>query len=167
MSPTSRSRGQPALSRRILNPDGQPSDRKAASRCGGGCAIACVRVLHLYLDYAYTKPQEQRIEEDEQIAEVCRLLAELKRLMMKRDILKRDAAYFARAWMRRTPLSNNQRTPRYVPHLRSRRFRSHSLQPPWPRRAEIFPPANQSPQLESSRVARTLQPHHGARPVQE
>lgn len=37
----------------------------------------------------YTKPQEQRVEEDDQSAEVRRLRAELKRVTEERDILKR------------------------------------------------------------------------------
>jgi transposase len=44
----------------------------------------------------YTKPQEQRIEEDDQSAEVHRLRAELKRATEERDILKKAAAYFAK-----------------------------------------------------------------------
>ena len=36
----------------------------------------------------YTKPQEQRVEEDDQSAEVRRLRAELKRVTEERDILK-------------------------------------------------------------------------------
>ena len=45
----------------------------------------------------YTKPQEQRVEEDDQSAEVRRLRAELKRVTEERDILKKAAAYFARS----------------------------------------------------------------------
>lgn len=37
----------------------------------------------------YTKTQEQRVEEDDQSAEVRRLRAELKRVTEERDILKR------------------------------------------------------------------------------
>ncbi|WP_257011487.1 IS3 family transposase [Pseudomonas lundensis] len=37
----------------------------------------------------YTKPQEQRVEEDDQSAEVRRLRAELKRVTEERDILKK------------------------------------------------------------------------------
>ncbi len=44
----------------------------------------------------YTKPQEQRVEEDDQSAEVRRLRAELKRVTEERDILKKAAAYFAK-----------------------------------------------------------------------
>ena len=44
----------------------------------------------------YTKPQEQRVEEDEQSAEVRRLRAELKRVTEERHILKKAAAYFAK-----------------------------------------------------------------------
>jgi len=44
----------------------------------------------------YTKPQEQRVEEDDQSAEVRRLRAELKRVTEERDILKKTAAYFAK-----------------------------------------------------------------------
>ena len=44
----------------------------------------------------YSKPQEQRVEEDDQSAEVRRLRAELKRVTEERDILKKAAAYFAK-----------------------------------------------------------------------
>ena len=44
----------------------------------------------------YTKPKEQRVEEDDQSAEVRRLRAELKRVTEERDILKKAAAYFAK-----------------------------------------------------------------------
>ena len=44
----------------------------------------------------YTKPQEQRVEENDQSAEVRRLRAELKRVTEERDILKKAAAYFAK-----------------------------------------------------------------------
>ena len=44
----------------------------------------------------YNKPQEQRVEEDDQSAEVRRLRAELKRVTEERDILKKAAAYFAK-----------------------------------------------------------------------
>jgi len=44
----------------------------------------------------YTKSQEQRVEEDDQSAEVRRLRAELKRVTEERDILKKAAAYFAK-----------------------------------------------------------------------
>lgn len=37
----------------------------------------------------YTKPQEQRVEEDDQSAEVRHLRTELKRVTEERDILKR------------------------------------------------------------------------------
>ncbi len=37
----------------------------------------------------YTKPQEQRVQEDDQSAELRRLRAELKRVTEERDILKR------------------------------------------------------------------------------
>ena len=40
--------------------------------------------------------QEQRVEEDDQSAEVRRLRAELKRVTEERDILKKAAAYFAK-----------------------------------------------------------------------
>ena len=45
---------------------------------------------------SYTEPQEQRVEEDDQSAEVRRLRAELKRVTEERDILKKAAAYFAK-----------------------------------------------------------------------
>lgn len=41
----------------------------------------------------YTKPQEQRVEEDDQSPEVRRLRAELKRVTEELDILKKAAAY--------------------------------------------------------------------------
>jgi len=44
----------------------------------------------------YTKPQEQRGEEDYQSVEVRRLRVELKRVTKERDILKKAAAYFAK-----------------------------------------------------------------------
>ena len=44
----------------------------------------------------YTKPQEQRVQEDDQSAELRRLRAELKRVTEERDILKKAAAYFAK-----------------------------------------------------------------------
>ena len=43
----------------------------------------------------YSKPQEQRAQEDDQHAEL-RHLAELKRVTEERDILKKAAAYFAK-----------------------------------------------------------------------
>ena len=44
----------------------------------------------------YSKPQEQRAQEDDQQAELRRLRAELKRVTEERDILKKAAAYFAK-----------------------------------------------------------------------
>lgn len=44
----------------------------------------------------YTKPQEQRVQEDDQSAELRRLRAELMRVTEERDILKKAAAYFAK-----------------------------------------------------------------------
>ena len=44
----------------------------------------------------YTKPLEQRVQEDDQSAELRRLRAELKRVTEERDILKKAAAYFAK-----------------------------------------------------------------------
>ncbi len=43
-----------------------------------------------------TKPEEQRVQEENQSAELRRLRAELKRVTEKRDILKKAAAYFAK-----------------------------------------------------------------------
>ncbi len=95
MRPIRRCHEQPAISRRIQNPGGQTSDRKEASCLGGGCTIGCVRAQPLWVK-RYTKPQEQRVEEDDQSAEVRRLRAELKRVTEERDILKKAAAYFAK-----------------------------------------------------------------------
>jgi len=44
----------------------------------------------------YSKPQEQRQQDDEQQAELRKLRAELKRVTEERDILKKAAAYFAK-----------------------------------------------------------------------
>jgi len=44
----------------------------------------------------YSKPLEQRAQEDDQHAELRRLRAELKRVSEERDILKKAAAYFAK-----------------------------------------------------------------------
>jgi len=44
----------------------------------------------------YSKPEAQRMQEDDQQAELRRLRAELKRVTEERDILKKAAAYFAR-----------------------------------------------------------------------
>ena len=44
----------------------------------------------------YTKPQEHRVQEDDQSAELRRLRAELKRVTEERDILKKAAVYFAK-----------------------------------------------------------------------
>jgi transposase len=44
----------------------------------------------------YSKPVEQRLQEDDQQAELRRLRAELKRVTEERDILKKAAAYFAK-----------------------------------------------------------------------
>jgi transposase len=44
----------------------------------------------------YSKPEKQRVQEDEQQAELRRLRAELKRVTEERDILKKAAAYFAK-----------------------------------------------------------------------
>jgi transposase len=44
----------------------------------------------------YTKPQEHRVQKDDQSAELRRLRAELKRVTEERDILKNAAAYFAK-----------------------------------------------------------------------
>lgn len=44
----------------------------------------------------YSKPQEQRQQNDDQQAELRHLRAELKRVTEERDILKKAAAYFAR-----------------------------------------------------------------------
>lgn len=44
----------------------------------------------------YSKPQEQRAQEDDQHAELRRLRAELKRVTEERDILKKTAAYFTK-----------------------------------------------------------------------
>ena len=57
----------------------------------------------------YTKPQEQRVEEDDQSAQVRRLRAELKRVTEERDILKKAAAYFAKECGRSTPLLSSKR----------------------------------------------------------
>eukprot|EP01133_Synstelium_polycarpum_P002580 gene2580-2962_t len=51
----------------------------------------------------YSKPQEQRQQDDDQQAELRKLRAELKRVTEERDILKKAAAYFAKdgyyAWL--------------------------------------------------------------------
>jgi len=44
----------------------------------------------------YSKPQEERQQDDDQHAELRRLRAELKRVTEERDILKKAAAYFAK-----------------------------------------------------------------------
>ena len=44
----------------------------------------------------YSKPQEQRQQDDDQQAELRKLRAELKRVTEERDILKKAAAYFAK-----------------------------------------------------------------------
>lgn len=44
----------------------------------------------------YGVPAEQRASETEQVVEVRRLKAELKRVTEERDILKKAAAYFAK-----------------------------------------------------------------------
>ena len=44
----------------------------------------------------YSKPQEERQQDDDQQAEFRRLRAELKRVTEERDILKKAAAYFAK-----------------------------------------------------------------------
>ena len=44
----------------------------------------------------YSTPEKQRVQEDEQQAELRRLRAELKRVTEERDILKKAAAYFAK-----------------------------------------------------------------------
>jgi transposase len=44
----------------------------------------------------YGAPDEERIASDEQVDEVRRLKAELKRVTDERDILKKAAAYFAK-----------------------------------------------------------------------
>ena len=44
----------------------------------------------------YSKPQEQRQQDDEQQAELRKLRAELKRVTEERDILKKAAAYFVK-----------------------------------------------------------------------
>lgn len=43
----------------------------------------------------YTKLREQRLQEDDQSAELRRLRAVLKQVMEERDISKKIAAYFA------------------------------------------------------------------------
>lgn len=45
----------------------------------------------------YCKPQEQRVQEDDQQAELRRLRAELKRMTEERDILKKAAEAYARS----------------------------------------------------------------------
>lgn len=76
MRPISRCHEQPALSRRIQNPGGQASDRKAAS-VSEVAALLGVSVHSLYAWVKrYTKPQEQLVEEDDQSAEVRRLRAD-------------------------------------------------------------------------------------------
>jgi len=44
----------------------------------------------------YSKPQEQRAQEEDQQAELRRVRAELKRATEERDLLKKAAAYFAK-----------------------------------------------------------------------
>jgi len=44
----------------------------------------------------YSKPTEQRQQDDELQAEIRRLRSELKRVSEERDILKKATAYFAR-----------------------------------------------------------------------
>ena len=44
----------------------------------------------------YSKPAEQRLQDDDQQVELRRLRAELKRVTEERDILKKAAAYFAK-----------------------------------------------------------------------
>ncbi|MGY4524520.1 transposase [Pseudomonas sp. TE21394] len=44
----------------------------------------------------YSKPQEQRQQDDDQQAELRKLRAELKHVTEERDILKKAAAYFAK-----------------------------------------------------------------------
>lgn len=44
----------------------------------------------------YSKPLEQRQQDDDQQAELRKLGAELKRVTEERDILKKAAAYFAK-----------------------------------------------------------------------
>ena len=96
MRPIRRCPEQPSISRRIQNPGGQPSDRKqlpvseVAARLG-----VSVHSLYAWIK-RYTKPQEQRVQEDDQSAELRRLRAELKRVTEERDILKKAAAYFAK-----------------------------------------------------------------------
>jgi transposase len=44
----------------------------------------------------YGLPAEQRLAQDDQVAKVKRLEAELRRVTEERDILKKAAAYFAK-----------------------------------------------------------------------
>ena len=44
----------------------------------------------------YSKPQQIRLQDDDQQAELRRPRAELKRVTEERDILKKAAAYFAK-----------------------------------------------------------------------
>ncbi|SET65230.1 transposase [Pseudomonas sp. NFR09] len=53
-------------------------------------------VHSLYACKVYSKPQEQRQQDDDQQAELRKLRAELKRVTEERDILKKAAAYFAK-----------------------------------------------------------------------
>ena len=54
----------------------------------------------------YSKPQEERQQDDHQHAELRRLRAELKRVAEERDILKKTAVYFAKQSGGSTPLSS-------------------------------------------------------------
>ena len=90
MRPIRRCHEQPALSRRIQNPSGQSSDRKEAARRGCGSTSWCVDAHSLYAWIKrYSKPQEERQQDDDQHAELRRLRAELKWVTEERDILKR------------------------------------------------------------------------------
>ncbi len=46
----------------------------------------------------YSKPEQQRQQDDDQQAELCQLRAELKRVTEDRDNLKKAAAYYAKEW---------------------------------------------------------------------